>query len=376
MGVSHTCVLMSDGSMWCWGNNINGQMGQGDDLNKQYLPVQVQPVYWGSALGQTSVTQITAGSLHTCAVLSDGPVWCWGLKNQGRLGYGSGTGTQPLPERVMGAVWGGAGSYVPVHSVSAGADHTCAVLSDGSLWCWGAGGSGRLGLGSNTQYNTPAKLQLNSNVPGCVVNDAHSTSARGLVLWGAAVFGPPPKCRTPGQPNWPAAEASPNNTNPSWSQLAGAHASLGDDLWLLDPALRHALPPWAALADATPGMHVALGSVRSCDVLGGGVIWQLHETLLVAPLGSLVHLNASAVPPAACSGWRVAAVFTNGSLDTMDAGVQTTAANSVLVVPMHAPLRVRVLAAVPGWGNGRGASRGGGHPAVHAAHIHRGQQQC
>jgi len=202
----------------------------------------------------------------------------------------------------------------------------------------------------------------------------------GLVL-GASVAGRTPlACAPAAQPAWPqlgnATGCADSSTVPTWRQLASVHAGLGHDHWLRDPPLRHALPPWAALADATPGMHVALGSVRRCIAGGGAVTWQLQDAVLAAPWGSVVSLGgsgaaaASAVPAAACSGWRVAAVFSNGSLESGEQQQVNASLAGASIVIMHGSVRLRVLGAVAAAAAGGGSVPSGGGGVL--VYVHPG----
>ena len=97
---------------------------------------------------------ITAGDAHTCAVLDDGSLKCWGGNGNGQLGIGSNT-NQNTPQQVS------LGTGRSAVSVSTGSSsHTCAILDDGSLKCWGYNYSGQLGIGSTTNQNTPQLVSL------------------------------------------------------------------------------------------------------------------------------------------------------------------------------------------------------------------------
>jgi len=96
------------------------------------------------------VVQIAAGALHTCVVKSDGSAWCWGYNLYGRLGDNS-TTDRHTPVHVSGMSSG-------VSQISAGAEHTCAVKSDGSAWCWGYNQDGRLGDGTTTARHAPVVI--------------------------------------------------------------------------------------------------------------------------------------------------------------------------------------------------------------------------
>ena len=95
----------------------------------------------------STATSVSAGYMHTCAVLSGGTVKCWGSGNYGQLGDGSTTSTQSTPVSVSG--------ISTATSVSRGLYHTCAVLSGGTVKCWGYGNYGRLGNGSTSNQSTP-----------------------------------------------------------------------------------------------------------------------------------------------------------------------------------------------------------------------------
>ena len=145
-GAFHTCALVDDGSVRCWGFGGDGRLGYGNaaTIGDDETPGSAGPVNLGS--GRTAVA-ISAGGGHTCALLDDGSVRCWGFGGDGRLGYGNrqAVGDDETPGSV-GPVDLGAGRTAK--AISAGRDHTCAVLDDGSVLCWGLGNDGRLGYGN------------------------------------------------------------------------------------------------------------------------------------------------------------------------------------------------------------------------------------
>ena len=151
-GGDHTCALLADTTVQCWGGNWDGQLGNGTTTGST-VPVSVT--------GLTGVTALAAGDQHTCALLADTTVQCWGWNNYGQLGNGTYTGpdtcangspcaTTPTP--VVGP--GGIGTLTGVTAIAAGQLHTCAVLTGGTVDCWGANGYGQLGNGGTNFFTT------------------------------------------------------------------------------------------------------------------------------------------------------------------------------------------------------------------------------
>jgi alpha-tubulin suppressor-like RCC1 family protein len=122
-GYLSTCEVRADGTLWCWGYNAYGQLGDGSTTTR-YYPEKVGH--------DTTWAQVAHGGNHVCAVKVDGSLWCWGYNGYGQLGDGT-TTAQVLPERI--------GAQFTWAQVGAGANHTCAVQTNGSLWCWGDNGS-------------------------------------------------------------------------------------------------------------------------------------------------------------------------------------------------------------------------------------------
>lgn len=139
VGGSHTCALLQAGGVACWGRNLSGQLGNGANLD-QKTPVTVV------GLGGL-VAALAAGANHTCALLQSGAVQCWGDNTNGQLGDGSTTA-----RNVPTAVTGLAG---PVKAIATGSDHTCAILTDGRVQCWGDNARGQLGDGSREDRTSP-----------------------------------------------------------------------------------------------------------------------------------------------------------------------------------------------------------------------------
>lgn len=130
----HTCAILSDESMWCWGNNNYGQLGDPalDSVATNPLPIKVVGDHHWAAFDQ--------GRAHTCGVDTDGALWCWGLNSTGQLGINvpSGYVWYSMPLQV--------GTDTNWRGVTGLSDHTCAIKTTGTIWCWGYGDA-RLGIG-------------------------------------------------------------------------------------------------------------------------------------------------------------------------------------------------------------------------------------
>jgi alpha-tubulin suppressor-like RCC1 family protein len=146
-GATHACAFTDDGVVWCWGDNRSGQLGTGDQ-DPRLTPVPIDP----KGLGQVKANQIFAGGTHSCVLRDDSSLWCWGGNRFGQLGTGD---TQPrlLPTQVAPDVLG--------HEVAAaytGGAHTCAIKTNGALYCWGNNQYGQVGADVGSQTTTPVQV--------------------------------------------------------------------------------------------------------------------------------------------------------------------------------------------------------------------------
>lgn len=154
-GGEHTCVRSSLGTVRCWGYNYAGQLGYGhtNDIGDDELPATAGDVNVGG-----TVVQLALGRTHSCALLDDKSVRCWGSAAFGRLGYGN---TRPIGDNETPASAGAVDVGGPVEQLAAGTLHTCALLTGGGVRCWGIGTDGRLGYGSTVSIGdneTPASM--------------------------------------------------------------------------------------------------------------------------------------------------------------------------------------------------------------------------
>ena len=157
-GEGHTCALLDDASIKCWGRGNFGQLGQGATEHRGDAASEMGANLSAIALGtDRSGVAVAAGGSHSCALLDNYSLKCWGLGSHGQLGQGHslniGDASGEMADS-LGAIALGAGRTVRV--VAAGALHTCALLDDRSVKCWGRGVQGQLGLGGSDDWGDNA----------------------------------------------------------------------------------------------------------------------------------------------------------------------------------------------------------------------------
>jgi hypothetical protein len=131
-GAAHWCALRDDRTLWCWGHNSSGQLGDGTTTGRD-TPAPV--------VGLSDVVDFSVGGHHTCAVKNDGGLYCWG--NNANMQVGDGTTTaRTTPRKIGEGFWTGA------VQVAAGSHHTCAAIDLGQVYCWGTNALGQLGTGT------------------------------------------------------------------------------------------------------------------------------------------------------------------------------------------------------------------------------------
>lgn len=210
----HTCGVRTDATLWCWGSNSDGQLGSDPDSSPE--PVQVGT--------DADWVQVSAGGWHTCAVKIDQTLWCWGANDFGQLGVAPDAGTptvQPAPQQVNGS-WA---------TVAAGDRYTCATRTHGTLWCWGRNTDGQLGdatnVGSDTPNPDPHQVGVDTDWAGLAAGVNHTCAVKtgGTTwCWGDNAFGETGAAAIPG----PTTTPTQLGTATTWSQpTAGSGASCG-----------------------------------------------------------------------------------------------------------------------------------------------------
>jgi len=179
VGYNYTMAIKSDGSLWAWGSNEYGQLGDGTTINKS-SPVKIMD----------NVIKVSAGHAHTMAIKTDGSLWAWGDNEWGQLGTGAFTtyDYDQYDERIISS---NNNKTIPfkimdnVSQVYAKVDRTMAIKSDGSLWAWGENDKGQVGDGTTINKSSPVKII--DNVKSVVLSGSSSFAIKtdnSIWAWG------------------------------------------------------------------------------------------------------------------------------------------------------------------------------------------------
>ena len=176
-GGTHSCALLTDTTVKCWGSNVVGQLGIGTNgvFTNSNSPVTVS--------GLSGATAVAAGTYHSCALLTDTTVKCWGSNVVGQLGNGA-TAESNIPVIVSG--------LSDATAIAVGGFHSCALLVDTTVKCWGMSNYGQLGNGATADSNIPVTVSGLSGATAIAVGGFHSCALLAdstVKCWGANVFG-------------------------------------------------------------------------------------------------------------------------------------------------------------------------------------------
>ena len=177
-GEWHTVAIKKDGSLWAWGRNDRGQLGVGNENDTRHVPTEIvigPPATW---------LMVDAGLRNTFAIRTDGTLWGWGANYYGQLGNGS-TEDKYIPTQIKNDnnwVWvaAGNGARTNVNEEEKGG-YTVAIKSDGTLWAWGANDYGQLGDGTTVDKTTPTEIKSNNNWISVAAGYNHTVAIQGDV---------------------------------------------------------------------------------------------------------------------------------------------------------------------------------------------------
>jgi len=178
VGTDHACARFADGRLKCWGANAGGQLGLGDTESRGDGDGEMGDALPFVDLGTgTKVRAVSAGNAHTCALLEDGRVKCWGSNSSGQLGLGDkenrGDAADEMGEKLP-AVELGTGRKAT--GVAAGGTHTCALLDKAEVKCWGENNLGQLGQG-HTSDRGDEPNEMGDALPAVDLGKAEKVSA-------------------------------------------------------------------------------------------------------------------------------------------------------------------------------------------------------
>jgi alpha-tubulin suppressor-like RCC1 family protein len=275
------CALMTGGGVRCWGANSSGQLGYGHTrtIGDDETPASVGDVPVGGI-----AVAISVGGAHACALMSTGAVRCWGSNGYGQLGYqGSSVGDNETPASVGDVPLGGTAI-----AISAGGSHTCALMTAGTVRCWGRNIYGELGYGNTNSVSSPrtaGDVPLGGTAISIATGDNGTTcavmSTGGLRCWGYAY-----------------------------------HYQLGYRLSIDNGAIGDNETP-ADMGDIPLGDHaqvVAIGGFHTCVLLVGGTVrcWGLGDWGLLGT-GSTAHVRTAQESSVVDLGGTATTIFVSGS---------------------------------------------------------------
>ena len=188
----HTCAILDNGTLHCWGNNSYGQLGD-DSTTSQGSPTEV------AFSDNKTALAVSSGNRHTCAILSDDSLVCWGYNNNGQLGVARDdselctvSGTRYACIKTPAEV--NVGTDRSAKAVAPGDQHTCALLDDGSVKCWGRNDYGQLGNGNGEASLTPVAVALPAGKTAVAIYTALDNTCavlddNSVWCWGANNYG-------------------------------------------------------------------------------------------------------------------------------------------------------------------------------------------
>lgn len=180
LGRDHGCVLKEDASLWCWGSGKYGALGVINENGQ--MPLTAAKARQVTTSAGTSFKSVGAGGYHTCAIDTNDLVWCWGQNSTNQTGSANPPQLTSTPVKVDI-------NGQKAKTVTGGYGHSCAILDDDTLWCWGANEGGQLGRTVSSPSQTPSQVGLSSfKVKDISLGDNHScavTLEGDVYCWGS-----------------------------------------------------------------------------------------------------------------------------------------------------------------------------------------------
>jgi len=289
-GANHVSAIKTDGTLWTWGYNIGGQLGD-NTTTQRFTPVT-------TFAGGTNWKQVSAGFLHTLAIKTDGTLWTWGSNAYGQLGDNTST-NRSIPVTIFagGTNW---------KQVACGQIHTAAIKTDGTLWSWGRNLSGQVGDNTTTQRFTPVTTfagGTNWKQVFAGVNDTVAIKTDGtLWTWGrnssgqlgdnAATDRSTPVTTFAGGTNWKQVACGQEHTaaiktdGTLWTWGYNIGGQLGDN------TTTDRSTPVTTFAGGTNWKQVSAGSLHTLAIKTDGTLWTWGRNH-IGQLGDNTQTNRS-----------------------------------------------------------------------------------
>jgi alpha-tubulin suppressor-like RCC1 family protein len=317
-GYAHSIALKSDGTVWAWGNNASGQVGDNSTTNR-LTPVRVTPA---APVYPSTFKAVAAGTNHSLALRNDGTVWAWGANIDGQLGTGN-TTSSLVPVQVVGLP-----PSLTVSAITAGQGFSAVLLSDGTVRVWGRADQGQLGNDDDADSLTPIEpIGLGDNVISLTAGDNHILALKSDgTVWGwGSNFSGELGGLVPAAQFLPSPISGLSNVAIIAAGTARSAAVLNDGAILIWGS-----PANAALGPTSLGYNSTRVQIR--DVKSGASIFAGGEQAALVRLNNRAYLFGSnndaqlgadtidpVVAPTRFSGWP-ATVYAFGSSHTLGLG--------------------------------------------------------
>jgi alpha-tubulin suppressor-like RCC1 family protein len=270
-GRDHTAAIKTDGTLWTWGDGLDGQLGNAQTTNRS-TPVT-------TFAGGTNWKQVSSGDAHTAAIKTDGTLWTWGDGDSGRLGNNQAIDIlTPVTTFAGGSSW---------KQVSSGGSYTAAIKTDGTLWTWGSGSNGRLGNAQTTDRSTPVTTFAGgTNWKQVSSGGSHTAAIKTdgtLWTWGLGGFGRlgdatitsklTPVTTFAGGTNWKQVSSGGSFTaaiktdGTLWTWGAGGNGALGTNDTITSST------PVTTFAGGTNWKQVSSGNLHTAAIKTDGTLW-------------------------------------------------------------------------------------------------------
>jgi alpha-tubulin suppressor-like RCC1 family protein len=342
-GNLYTAAIKTDGTLWTWGLNTSGQLGDNTITNRS-TPVT-------TFAGGTNWKQVAGGGNYIAAIKTDGTLWTWGLNTSGQLGRNSDTALRLTPVTTFagGTNWADTATGEPeeLYTLTGGSAHTAAIKTDGTLWTWGQNTSGQLGDNTIINRSTPVTTfagGTNWKQVACSNNGSHTAAIKTdgtLWTWGTNSNGPLGDNTTTNRSTPVTTFAGGTN----WKQVAGggSHtAAIKTDgtLWnwgvnttgqLGDNTTTNRSTPVTTFAGGTNWKQVAGGQNHTAAIKTDGTLWtwgsnsngQLGDNTIISRSTPVTTFaGGTNWKQIACGNLYTAAIKTDGTLWTWGSNTQ------------------------------------------------------